>query len=263
MPLTRHRDALDELYRRYTRREYVGHDPLTFLYGCDDPADREVVAFIASSLAYGRVAQILRSVQTVLVALGPRPAQALRGAKRVDLAASLAGFRHRFTGGAELASILAGLGELLRRHGSLNACFLTHDRAGEETVAAAMGGFCAELASAAGLRRTYLAASPAHGSACKRMNLFLRWMVRRDAVDPGGWKGVSPRRLLVPLDTHMHRFASRLGATTRRAADLRTTLEITSAFRRIVPDDPVRYDFALTRLGILPREDVPAFLCAD
>jgi uncharacterized protein (TIGR02757 family) len=101
--------------------------------------------------------------------------------------------------------------------------------------------------------RNYLLPDPAAGSACKRLHLYLRWMVRRDAVDPGGWSRVRARQLVAPVDVHMHRLGRALGFTKRRQADARTALEITAALRRFAPHDPVRYDFALTRLGI--RDD--------
>ncbi|MBW2545477.1 MAG: TIGR02757 family protein, partial [Deltaproteobacteria bacterium] len=100
---------------------------------------------------------------------------------------------------------------------------------------------------------------PAKGSACKRLNLFLRWMVRRDDVDPGGWDDIPPSKLVIPLDTHMHRICLAFGFTKRKQADMKTALEITDSFRAIVPDDPVRYDFALTRLGIR-KDAAPASL---
>jgi uncharacterized protein (TIGR02757 family) len=89
---------------------------------------------------------------------------------------------------------------------------------------------------------------------------MLRWMVRKDRVDPGGWSGIPAAKLLIPLDTHMHKIATGLGATKRKAADMRTVVEITEAFGRLAPEDPVRYDFALTRLGIRSEMDVGAFL---
>ena len=89
---------------------------------------------------------------------------------------------------------------------------------------------------------------------------FLRWMVRKDEVDPGGWYNVPSSRLIVPLDTHMHRICLALGLTQQKRADMRTALEITTAFRTITPDDPVKYDFALTRLGIRNDTDMDAFL---
>ena len=101
---------------------------------------------------------------------------------------------------------------------------------------------------------------PSRGSACKRLNLYMRWMVRRDDIDLGGWDRVPASKLVVPLDTHMHRIALAFGATRRKQANLRTALELTAAFRAIAPDDPVRYDFALTRFGIRSDMDVEAFL---
>ena len=118
----------------------------------------------------------------------------------------------------------------------------------------AAGRFARTQFDMSGGYRQCLLPSPESGSACKRLNLFLRWMVRSDAVDPGGWSGVSPAMLIVPLDTHMHRIAAKLGLTKRRAADFRAAREVTGAFRTIAPEDPVKYDFALTRLGILRSE---------
>jgi uncharacterized protein (TIGR02757 family) len=105
-----------------------------------------------------------------------------------------------------------------------------------------------------------LLADPRDKSACKRLNLYLRWMVRRDDVDPGGWEGVRPAQLVVPLDVHMHRIGRALGLTQRQQADCRTALEVTEAFRKISPEDPVKYDFALTRLGIRDDTNLDAFL---
>ncbi len=96
----------------------------------------------------------------------------------------------------------------------------------------------------------HLAPNPRAGSACKRWNLYLRWMVRSDRVDPGGWSRVSPALLVVPLDTHMHRVCREIGLTSRSAANLATALEITAGFRELCPSDPARYDFALTRVSM-------------
>jgi uncharacterized protein (TIGR02757 family) len=102
-------------------------------------------------------------------------------------------------------------------------------------------------------------ADPARGSACKRLHLFLRWMVRRDEVDPGGWESVARSKLVVPLDAHMYALARRLGLTGRGQADGRTALEVTAAFRAINAADPVKYDFALTRVGIRTEMDAAGF----
>jgi uncharacterized protein (TIGR02757 family) len=142
----------------------------------------------------------------------------------------------------------------------MKACFLANLNNADETVLPALRRFYAEIDAGARGRCGHLLADPAGGSACKRWMLFLRWMVRRDAVDPGGWEAVGARRLVIPLDVHIKRICTRLGLTRRRQADLRTALEITDAFRCIEPDDPVKYDFALARLGIRRDADVGDFL---
>ncbi|MDQ1256226.1 MAG: hypothetical protein QG656_822 [Candidatus Hydrogenedentes bacterium] len=253
-------EQLEALYARYNRREFVCPDPLQFLYGYADVRDREIAGFVASALAYGRVAQILRSVAAVLEIMGPRPRAYLESAADDALARTFGGFRHRFTSGDELAAMLAGIRSVLDRHGSLNACFVSYlDPAAPDTLDAA-AGLVREIHTGDAL--SSLLACPTRGSACKRLHLYLRWMVRRDDVDPGGWTGVSPAQLVVPLDTHMFAIGRALGFTQRRQADGKTAVEMSAAFRQIVPQDPVRYDFALTRLGIRSDTDMAAFLAS-
>ncbi|HUT57179.1 MAG TPA: TIGR02757 family protein [Phycisphaerae bacterium] len=251
MPLRKHRQALDELYEAYNRRRYVHPDPVEFLYAYDDSEDREVAALVASSLAFGRVAHILVSVRKVLDRLGPSPASFLADTPDARLRSMFAGFVHRFVGSDELAAMLIGAKRARRRFGGLQACFRQGVGSNDGTVVPALTAFSAALNELGG-GCGFLLPSPAGGSACKRLNLMLRWLVRRDDVDPGGWPTEWADKLLVPLDTHMHRIARAMNATRRKAADLRTAEEVTAAFRGIRPDDPVRYDFALTRLGIHP-----------
>jgi uncharacterized protein (TIGR02757 family) len=243
-------ETLERLYRRLNRREYVHPDPLEFLFRFEDPGDREVVALVASSLAFGRVSQILKSAGEVIRAMGPAPARYLADASTTSLKRRFGGFSYRFVKGAEMTALLLSARTLVEEFGSLNRCFLAGSEPADETVIPALTRFAERFAEGSG----YLMPLPRRGSACKRMNLFLRWMVRKDAVDPGGWTGISPAGLVVPLDTHMHRIGRDLGLTKRKSGDMRTALEITAGFRRLCPEDPVRYDFALTRLGI--RDDL-------
>ena len=240
------RSALERLRRRYNRREFVHPDPIEFLHACDDPLDREVAGLIASCLAFGRVVQILRSVRLVLDRMRPSPRRYVLGRSERGMQRDFAGFRHRFASDADLLRLLVGMRRLLETHRSLEAAFSAGMTRRDATVRRAMEPFAASLCPAA----DPLIPRPSAGSACKRLNLFLRWMVRRDEVDPGGWTRVSPRQLIVPLDTHMQRIATELGFTRRRTPDMAMALEITAAFRFFAPDDPVRYDFALTRFGI-------------
>jgi len=243
------REGLENIRLRYTSREFVHPDPVEFLYGYTKAEDREIVGLIASSLAYGRVTQILASVRKVLDH-APSPRRFLEDASERFLQETFSDFRHRFTKGEHLALLLWKAKKALKEFGSLQACFLNGMDDSSKTFVPAMCAFADRM----GLNQSdggfSLVPSPRSGSACKRLNLYLRWMVRRDNVDVGDWDLVPTSKLIVPLDTHMHRIALRLGLTQRKQADLRTALEITEGFRRFDSRDPVRYDFALTRFGI-------------
>ena len=253
----------DEVYERYARRDLVVTDPLVFLYRFDDPGDREVVGFLAASLAYGRVAQINKSIAAVLEKMGTSPRRFVAGASRERLTEIFGKFKHRFTTGHELADMLCGMRHVLELHGSLRACMATALDSDRETILPALSFLIDEIRHGGGVDAyNSLLPSPVGGSACKRLNLFLRWMVRKDDVDPGGWEGIAPSMLVTPLDTHMYRLGCALGMTQRRQADMKTALEITNAFKTILPHDPVRYDFALTRLGICPELDAKGFVDA-
>lgn len=239
-------EALDRLYKQYNRRRYVSPDPLQFLYDYDDKADREIVGLVASSLAYGRVAQILKSVQKVLDITTDRPREYLLGSSPASIRKALRRFKHRFTTDEDMTDLLLGVRRVVKEYGSLNECFLAGYKKGDDTVLGALTGFVGKLACGG----VHMLPDPGRGGACKRLNLFLRWMVRKDAVDPGGWNGISKRALIVPLDVHMARIGCGMGMTLRRTTDMKMALEITAFFGRMSPDDPVKYDFVFTRFGI-------------
>lgn len=248
------RRKLERLYLKYNDRRFITSDPVEFVHRYDNSRDRELVALIASSLAFGNVKQIKASVARVLEILGAGPADRVAASSPSDLEFDFREFRHRWITGKDMASLFAGVREAIKEYGSLGELFYAKLDRSDPDVGPAAGRFARTLFDMSGGYRQCLLPSPESGSACKRLNLFLRWMVRSDAVDPGGWSGVPPAMLIVPLDTHMHRIAARLGLTKRHAADLRAAREVTAAFGEISPEDPVKYDFALTRLGILRSE---------
>jgi uncharacterized protein (TIGR02757 family) len=254
------KNALDKLHRRFHRREFVSPDPLEVLYNYDVVEDREIAGLIASCLAYGRVAQILKTVVAVLEVMGPSPRRYIESARLARLRRDFSGFKYRFTTEQEMIALLRGAGGMARRHGSLDRCMAHLLGQNEDDPQAALCAFSAELNRHADRACTSLAPDPAQGSACKRLNLYLRWMVRRDEVDPGGWTSLDPAQLTIPLDTHMHRICRAMGLTQRNAADLKTAQEITDAFRAIAPRDPVKYDFAITRIGIRRDMTLESFL---
>ncbi|MFZ5865471.1 MAG: TIGR02757 family protein [Thermodesulfobacteriota bacterium] len=259
MPARKYAQQLEDLYAALNRREFVHPDPLEFLYYYPDPADREIVALISSGLAYGGVKHILRSVSRVLDRM-PSPNAFLMNASRDTLVKTFHDCKHRFTTGLEIATLLYGVKRVIERHESLRSCFVQGLRDGHPTVLPALARFVKELSSVFNGRPRSLLPPPEAGSACKRLHLFLRWMVRKDEVDPGGWDDVPRSKLIVPVDLHMHRICLQMGFTHRKQANLRTAQEITDAFRAISPDDPVRYDFCLTRLGIRDDMSPEAFM---
>ncbi len=253
MSMEKLKKKLNIFYNQYNRRRYVHPDPLEFLYQYKEIRDREIVGLIASSLAYGRVAQILKSVAFVLDIMNPSPHLFLKDSTYKSLNRAFEGFTHRFAAQDHLAALLFGIKNVISRFGSLHKCFLAGFSEDDENVIPAMTFFSQQLVVERN-KPGHLVALPEKGSACKRMNLFLRWMIRKDRVDPGGWAGIPLSKLIIPLDTHMHRISLALNLTKRKQANMRTALEITSGFKRLVPDDPVKYDFVLTRLGI--RDDI-------
>jgi len=241
---------LEACYERYNSREAARRDPVWFVHRHEDPLDREIAGLVAASLAYGRLQTIMSAVGGALERLGDRPRRFLLDGTEGGLARACEGFRHRFTGAGDLARLLAGIRRVLLCRGSLKECFLRHAACAGETIMPAAAGFVAEL-SREPLGLPHLLPSPRRGSACKRLCLFLRWMVRRDEVDAGDWREAGPERLVVPMDTHMARVCAALGFTPPSgAADLRAALRATAAFRRIRPDDPARYDFALMHASV-------------
>jgi len=252
------RDVLERLYRRYARPELIRPDPLQFVYRYDEAADMEIAGFLAAELAYGRVGQIERSVERLLGLMGESPAGFVMGFDRSGWRL-LGGFKHRFTTGQDICELLLLLRGVLEQYGSIERFFLSGYDPAEANVAGALSRFCRSLASMytashgreCGRGLSYLLASPERGSPCKRLNLFLRWMVRDDAVDTGLWESVDKAKLIVPLDVHMGRLCRILGLYSQKSASLKAALSITQSFLEIEPDDPVKYDFALSRIGIL------------
>jgi uncharacterized protein (TIGR02757 family) len=254
------KDRFDSLYRKYHHRAFVHPDPLQFLYAYEDLRDREIVAFVASSLAYGRVSQIIKSISSVIERMTPSPWVFLHKASPERIRRTFSGFKHRFTTDENLCAMLVGIKRIVKRHGVLQACFSQGLNSGDKTIFPALCAFTEELAASADGPLHHLVPSPDKGSACKRLNLFLRWMVRQDEVDPGGWTNVSPSKLIVPVDTHMHRVSLFVGFTRRKQADLGAAMEITECFKAMAPEDPVKYDFSLTRLGIRGDKDYGGLL---
>jgi len=245
---------LEKLYTKYNHRACVPPDPLQFVYRYTKRPDMEITAFLASALAYGRVRQIERSLTQLFDRMDNAPYAFVSRFDR-PRRAKLRSFKHRFTTGDDLSDLLALFRRVFDDYGSLESFFALGRHSEHTTVLPALSIFCDSLCRMhggqvpAGLN--YLLANPDRGSVSKRLHLFLRWMVRHDEVDPGLWTCIDKAKLLVPMDVHLSRLCRLLGLHNDQTISPSTALKVTQAFAQMEPGDPVKYDFALSRLGIL------------
>jgi uncharacterized protein (TIGR02757 family) len=266
--MTKERDPeiatwLEMMYGECNRMGRLKRDPLAIVVQYEDIPDREIVGLVCSILAFGKVDLILDACSRALAPLGGHPASVLKAMSDHDIEAAWAGFQYRFCFPCDMIALMKAIRDAIITHGSLQATFLSQD-SGEPSILGALGGFVRVL-RAYGLRPNLLP-DPADGSACKRLLLFLRWMVRKDDIDPGGWGEVSPSRLIVPLDVHMARLCrEKLGFLAKRkgpaSPTMKEALEATRRFALYSPEDPVKYDFALTRPGIDPMPGDEILAC--
>ncbi len=289
---------LETIYRDCNRLNRLERDPLAIARRYPDARDREAAGLVCSTLAFGAVDLIMRACERALAPLGDHPAAELDALDDAAIGRLWADFQYRFCFPADIQALFRAIRDARRAHGSLEGLFMAgagkfcgagapgigrggSPIADRETLTAAASAFVRELrrlgaqpggatesraAEGRATIRSNLLPDPADGSACKRLLLYLRWMVRRDDIDPGGWEHVLPSALIVPLDVHMARTCrERLGflGQARAAASptFRDALAVTERFALYSPEDPVKYDFALTRPGIDPRPGDEAYGC--
>ena len=254
--------VLDGLYAARSS-VHLANDPLSFCHRYGEPADREVAAVIASAFAYGGVKIILRTLERIFAELGPSPRRFVERFDPKQGLRTFSGFKHRFNDSRDLCALLWACRLMIGDAGSINDFFVRYHDHEARDVAGALDGYAAAVrgldyrpifgngAIPAGSYFPFLFPAPASGSACKRLCMFLRWVVRpADGIDLGLWHGIEPAQLVIPVDTHISRICTYLGFTRRKNADWHMAREITAALRLLDPSDPVKYDFALAHLGI-------------
>jgi uncharacterized protein (TIGR02757 family) len=251
---------LDAQYEAFNHEHAVA-DPIQIVRRFRAPADREVVGFCAAALAFGRVQSVLNSIEGLLAVMGEAPAEYVRAFDPRRDRRSLDHLVHRWTRGVDLAALVWILRQMLDAHGSIEGFFMAGADPDAETIEPALDAF-SDRACALNLKAVYgrvpsrpgvkyFFARPSAGGACKRLNLFLRWMVRRDRVDLGVWSRVRPSQLIIPLDTHVIRVGRCLRLTRYASPGWRMAADITRSLRQIDPEDPVRYDFSLCHIGMM------------
>jgi uncharacterized protein (TIGR02757 family) len=251
---------LDHLYAAFDLENVVS-DPIWIVRRFRHPADREIVAFCAAALAFGRVQSVLNSIEALVAVMGEHPAEYVRRFEPEVHGAALFPLVHRWTRGVDLVALLWLLRQILERGGSVEGFFAEGLYPHAETVEQAIESFSTramalDLTEAYGRVPAkpgvaYFFSRPSSGGACKRLNLFLRWMVRIDRVDLGLWSRVRPGQLVIPLDTHVIRVGRCLRLTRLTSPGWRMAADITTSLRALEPRDPVRYDFSLCHIGMM------------
>ncbi len=253
------RATLEAAYKSHHSSYSRARDPLSLVHRYARPADQEIAAFLAALLAYGNVRIILNSAARVLDALGP---ELRTGLLQNSFPQALRSFRHRFNTGEDFEVVFHWLRMALNSHGSLEGFFMAgarQDGQMRDLLASFVQRFTSQplpqALEALHARRTrqlkYLLSDPERGSACKRLNMFLRWMVRpADGIDLGLWKSLSPAQLILPLDTHLLKTVKALKWTKSNQATWKVAESATARLREFAPLDPVRYDFALCHLSM-------------
>lgn len=248
--------SLDLLAEKYHRPDALDMDPLSIPLAYSDPWDRELAAWVAAHLAYGRVAPMLKAIRRALEPMNPSPAAWLRAtpqpAARKALEAALQGWVWRFHTCFDLVEWILVWKRLDKAtgFGGIEPHVLPEPGgSADAALSALIQALRRELPPSRGTR--FSLPDPLEGAACKRWRMFFRWMVRTQWPDLGQWQRYPKAALIIPLDTHVARVAGLVGLTTRTTPDGRMAQEITDALKALDPLDPLRFDFALSHLGIL------------
>lgn len=255
------KELLDSAYEQYNT-SYLSMDPLELVRRYQDPMDQEVAAFLAAAMALGQYRLIRNALDHLLSLMGRSPYQFVLK-YHADLDSELFGsFVYRFYRGDDIQLLIHWMQKIYVKWGSLENLFLQGFHQDDVHIGPALSAFVRFILSqeipsffegllprGKGIR--HFLSSPEDGSACKRLNLFLRWVVRHDTLDLGIWRRVPPSMLIIPVDTHISRISRQLGLTKRKTADWVMAEEITKSLRMLNPSDPVRYDFALCTIGKL------------
>ena len=257
--------ALDRLYDSFNAPDSA-FDPVQVVRRYPRVEDREIIGFIASAVAFGRVASVVNSTNAICAVLGDKPAKFLARFDPVKHGAPLRPLVHRWTRGEDFVAMLWVLKAFIDEFGSIERAFAAGLGDDDVDVGKAIERFSERAREVdvrpvygkRGLKPTparpgvyYFFPRPSTGSACKRMNLYLRWMSRHDAVDPGGWTRVPPSKLVIPLDTHIIRVGRQLKLTKYQSAGWKMAADITASLRKLDSRDPVKYDFSLCHLSMM------------
>lgn len=245
------KELLERLHDKYNRPEFIEGDPISIPHSFTDRDDREIAGFFASTIAWGNRKAIVKSACRMMNYMDNSPADFVREASDKELA-TLSTYVHRTFNGQDFTDFVLSIRSLYNRYGGIGRFFETR-YAATQSIPAVLSDFRREFFCDS--HRPHCekhVSSIDKGAACKRLNMYLRWMVRRDeqGVDFGEWQSIPMSALYIPLDVHSGNMARALGLLNRRQSDWKATAELTAALREFDAADPARYDFSLFGAGI-------------
>jgi uncharacterized protein (TIGR02757 family) len=246
------KQKLDYHYKTFNRST-ISPDPLEFLHLFSDEREIELVGLISSVFAYGNVKQIINTLNRLMAAGGNRPYDFIINSSPSQIKKKLTGIKHRFYSEEDVQRFFITLSRLYKSEGSLEKVFMKYYNPGDYNLKFGINKFSEYFLGgpepvSPGFR--FMFPLPEKGSACKRMNLFLRWMVRKDDLDFGIWKNIPTSKLVIPVDTHVAKVSTRLKLTSLKNVSWKMAEEITKNLKKYDPDDPVKYDFAICHIGM-------------
>ncbi len=246
---------IDYVYSTYHKKEYTIHDPIHWIYNYNKVEDQEIVGLVSSLLAFGNAKAFNKKIEKIL-RLWDSPFEEILNNTEKDFYRYLKNFKHRFVSGEVIAQLLLAVQRFIKEYGSIGKGVKQHWKScATRDIHHLLIKFTEDLKIKAGANLTFLVPDPNKKGSCKRLLLYLRWMVRRDEIDLGCWDFISPSDLIIPLDTHIHQWAMKLGFTSSKVANYNTSKEITKRFSEISPNDPLKYDFSLCVSGMLGKRE--------
>jgi len=248
-----------EIYKTFHDPSYLFLDPLGFVHGLKGRENIEIGSLVCSALAYGRVEQIRKSIDDIFKVTGKDIILFCARVPFAEKKRAFSGFKHRFNSGSDIATVLECAAQAIDSFGSIEGLFASGFNDSHKSIKQALDSFVRfmretgkRICMSGSETFAFLFPAPSDGSTCKRLNMFLRWMIRPDdGIDLGLWNRIGTEKLIMPVDTHVAAVASGLGMTKRKTIDWVMAEEITAALKSCDPDDPVRFDFSLCRSGMI------------
>lgn len=250
------REFLDQAVEAYNQPTFIENDPISLPHRFSRKQDIEIIGFWVAMLAWGQRKTIINKGKELIELMDNAPHDFIKNHQETDRKRFLT-FKHRTFQATDTLYFLEFLQHFYQQNDSLELAFSNGLEMGELTTEKALAHFHElffSLPDAPQRTRKHIA-TPVRKSTCKRLNMFLRWMVRKDdrGVDFGIWNRISPAQLLIPLDVHVDRVARKLGLLTRKQTDWKSVIELTEKLREFEPTDPVKYDYALFGTGVLEK----------